>query len=172
MIGAVLLAAILVVRFAVLPWVDHWRDVSDRIDLTQQRLAGFQQKISRLDHLNTQLRKAYGPAVDKPLEQVQPTQVAFHKTVEELFKAAGIKVKSKDTQKVRPIKDVPDTVLVPVQVRAECQIGQLAKLLAQVRQADRLVVIDRLNVDAVPKKPGHLNLTMVLATLAKQEPPS
>ena len=168
-IGSVLLAALLVVRFAVLPWLDDWRQVRDRIDSTTETLHSLDRKVKRRDHLHEQLARTYGPAASKPLTDVQTTQVAFHKTVQDVLGAAGIKFESIKSQPVKPIRKLPGISLVPVQISGKCQIAQLAKFLAQAQRADMVMIVDRMNVSVNAKKRTELSVTMVLATLAQKE---
>ena len=168
-IGTVALAAILIVKFAVLPWIDHWRDARDRIDQARATLTEYENKSTRLTNLQRRLAQTYGQAVEQPLDDVKATKIGFHKVVQDLLTAGGFRLESMQPQAVRSIrKQVPGVALLPVRVVGKCQMQQLAKCLAEVRKAARLILVERIDVSSDPKKPTELSVTMVLATPAEE----
>ena len=58
---------------------------------------------------------------------------------------------------------------VPLQVRGTCKLKQLSTCLSALRQAKTLAVVDRISVTNNEKKPGNLEVTLVLAALAEQK---
>ena len=133
-------------------------------------LRSLDRKVQQADFLRDELYVFYGSALDKPLQPVQPTQAAFHQAVQDVLKAAGLKFDRIDQQKVKPIKKIPETVLVPVHIRGKCKITQFANFLAKVSQAELLMMVDRFHITSNAKK--ELEIDIVLATLAKREVPS
>ena len=167
MVGAALLVAILVVRYAVFPWFDHWSDQRDRIDSNTSLLGGLEAMHRRIEMHKTNLHALYGPAVDRALQDVQVTKVTFHKTVQESLKAAGLKFDKIREQKARPLRKTPGLVIVPLQLSgAKCKIDQLAKFLAKTRRSQMIIMVDRLNVAVSGDK---LEVDIVVATLAAEE---
>ncbi|MAE65369.1 MAG: hypothetical protein CMJ18_13945 [Phycisphaeraceae bacterium] len=168
--GALLLVAIFVVRYAVMPWIDHWTDVRAAIDVDHRRLVDIERQTRRVELLDRQLDRTYGSAARRPLEDVPATQVAFHKTVKQVLTEAGIGFERIDEQSVRPLKRVPGTVLVALQVRGRCKIDQLAKFLARTHQADMLILVERISASKRSDKPDQLDVVLVLTTLAEKRP--
>jgi len=168
-VGGVALAAILVVKFAVMPWAYQWLDTRDDIRQVRDTLASYETRFKRLEVLNKRLVLTYGKAVGEPLEDIELTRVRFHKVVQDVLKAAGFKMESLQPQAARSIrKRVPGVAVFPIRVVGKCQIQQLAKCLAQVRAAPCLIIVDRVNVTSDPKNPSQLSVTMVLAALAEE----
>ena len=88
--------------------------------------------------------------------------------MQDVLKAGGIPFQSISPQPARSLRELPDVDLLGLQVKGKCTLGQLARCLAQMRKAPLPVVVDQLHVSSDPKKPGNLDVTMVLATLAKR----
>ena len=168
-IGGAALAAIVVVKFAVMPWVDHWLDTRESIQNARATLKDCETKLRKLSQLNTRLTPTYGPAIEEPLTDMESTRVRFHKVVQDVLKAGGFQMQSLQPQATRSIrKHVPGVAVLPVRVVGKCQLPQLAKCLAQVRAAPCLIIVDRVIVTSDPKNPSQLSVTMVLATLAEE----
>lgn len=168
-VGGVALGVIVVVKFALIPWLDHWGDIRNRSDQARATLTEYGDKSNRLTSLHERLTQTYGQAVGQPLDDVQAAKISFHKVVQDVVQTSGLRLESMQPQVVRSIrKQVPGVALLPVRVVAKCQMQQLAKLLAELRKATCLIVVERLDVNSDPQKPTELSVTMVLATVAEE----
>ena len=168
MIGAAGLAVILVARFIVIPWVDDWSETRRQIAARQQELSGLERNVTRVLGQRKRLTKKYGPAVNKPLEDVEAAWISLFTAARGLTDS-GFEATDYLPQSDRPLQDIHGVRFVPLQVRGKCKLPQLAKLLAKIRQSETLVIVDRLTVSNDAKKPGQLEVTMVLATLAREK---
>ena len=168
-VGGICLVALLIVRFAVMPWVDQWSAARDRAASLRVELSKLNDQSNDLQMLSRMLDKAYGEAPGKPLEDVENTQIAFNKSVQEMLKAGGIGFQSIKEQNPRPIKKIPNTWWVSVEVDGKGKVDQLAKCLAAIRKTEQLIVVDRITAKNDQKKPGNLSLKLVLGTLAYEE---
>ena len=59
--------------------------------------------------------------------------------------------------------------IVRIELRGKCKLPQLVKCLAELRKAEMLLFAERLSANNSTKKPGELDVTLVLATLAEQK---
>ncbi len=167
LIGALVLGAIIGIRFVVMPWVDHWTSVRSEAVTIREVLATNDRKVHRAGLLGRRLHGVYGEIPDAPLKGVQSTKVQFHATVQEVMKASGIKFESIREQKTGSIKQLPGVVLVPLQlVRAQCGVEQLARFLAESQRAKLLIMCDRINIGV---SGGKLNVDMTVSTLARKD---
>jgi hypothetical protein len=170
LLGSIALAAILVVRFAVVPWWDSWRQARDRTEACRAQLTRLGVDLSKLASYQDTAVKLYGPSVLEPLKPSEAARIAFTKTVQDVLRAGGINFESITPQPSRDVPDLPDDVeLLPLQVKGKCEVAQLAKCLAGMPKATMPVIVDRIQVTNSPTKPGQLEVTMVLATLAQRE---
>ena len=168
-VGVAALSVILVAKFAVVPWIDHWLDTRDGIQQARDTLEAYKTKLKRLEYLNKRLTCTYGQAIEEPLTDLKSTRIHFHKAVQDVLKNSGVQMQSLQPQAVRSIKKhVPGVAVLPVRIVGKCQLPQLAKCLAQVRAAPCLMIVDRVDVTSDPKKPTELSVTMVLATLVEE----
>lgn len=171
LLGASVLGAILLVRLALAPWVGSWGRARGQIASSRGEVTELRTKMRRLLRLRDRLVETYGQAAAKPLEDLEPTRIAFLEGVQKALSAGGMGYQSIEPQSVRLVRDLPGIALVQFQVRSSCKLPQLAKSLAEMRKAKKLIIVDRLVVSGRPKKPGELEVTLVLATLARQEKP-
>lgn len=169
MLGVGALAVILVFKFAVMPVLSDWGDTRDRIDEARATLDEYDRKDKRLADRQQRLELTYGPAVTRPLDDVEATKLAFHKVLQDRLKSGGFKLESLQPQAARSIrKHVPGVAVIPVRVVGKCQMQQLAKSLAELRKAERLIIVDHVDVSNDPKKPAELKVAMVLSTVANE----
>ena len=168
-VGGTCLVALLIVRFAVMPWVDHWSEARSRAASLRVEMSKLKSQSDDLQMLRRMLDKVYGEAPGKRLEDVESTQIAFNTSVQEMLKAGGIGFQSIKKLPARPIKKITNTWWVSVEVDGKGKVDQLAKCLAAIRNAEQLIVVDRINVKNDQKKPGNLSLKLVLGTLAYEE---
>lgn len=169
-VGGILLAVILIIKFTLMPWLDHWGDLRVRIARSHATLQANERKSKHLTSLEQRLVRSYGKAVTRPLDDVEETRRRFNRVVYDVLKAGGFKMQRTQPQAARSIRtQVQGVTLLSMRVVGTCQLQQLAKCLAQVRQAEHLIIIDRVDAVSNPKKPTELTVTMVLATLAEEE---
>lgn len=166
LVGVIVIVAAFAVRFAGLPMYDRWQTA--RLDIAAHRaaLADIERRTGRLATSHVMLKQTYGDAVSKPLEDIHKTQLQFHKTVQDLLKSAGVAYTSIQPQTPRAVRDAGVT-MVSLRVTGMCQLPQLTKCLASLREAEQLVIVERIDVTADEKKPNQLSLTLTLATVAE-----
>lgn len=169
-VGLALLAALGLARFALWPWLDHWRGLRAEHRTAQERLTRLERRVRHLDQLEGRLRETHGPGVGRTLQGLDRTRVTFPQTVQTILEASGFNGEAINAQSARKAGRIKGVLLVPLQIRGKCDIGQLARLLAEARKTDVLVLVDRLQVDANPQKRAELNVNVVLATLALEPP--
>ena len=163
-IGVLLIGA---AHTILLPWLDSWHTARDGIATYRQELKQIQSKLGRLVELRARLVPVYGAAVGKPPAPVDTIQVHFPRTIQSALKTGGFVVKNIRKQPQRTSGELRAAVLVPFEVKGSCQTAQLAKSLAELNRAETLILVDRLDVTNNEQKPGQLEVTMVLSTLAK-----
>lgn len=169
LLGAVGLLIILAGHFAVIPWIDSWKDARKAIAATRVELGKAQDQIRKVLGQRRRLEEIYGPAVNKALKNRQSAQVSLIKAVQDVFKTGGCKLTGYQPQRCRSLAAVPDVELVPLQIRAKCQLPQLVKCLAGMQKSETLILVDWFSVTNNEKKPGELEITMMVATLAEKE---
>ena len=169
LLGAAVLLIILAGRLAVIPWIDNWSGTRKEIVENRSQLDDIQRQIRRVLWQRQRLEEAYGPAVNKPLGNRQSAQVNLFKAVQDVFKAGGVKLTDYQPQRSRPLPEVPGVEIVPLQIRGKCNLSQLTKCFAGMRNGETLIIVDSFSVANDEKKPGELEITMMVATLAEQE---
>lgn len=170
LVGAVVLGAIVLVKFAAMPWLDHWSAVRDQIKTQKAMLTQLNRQFQRLDAAHALLQRDYGPALQEPLQDVEETSIRFNKTVQDVLQAGGIQAETIAVQSVRPLRDVPGVALVSFQIRGKCQIASLAKALHQMRTSEQLIIVDQINARPPDKnKPAELEITLILSTPALED---
>ena len=167
--GSAILAGVLLVRFAILPWWSSWSEARDQTRRCREQMNELELEIRRLANMQDTAVKSYGPSATRPLQGAEAARIAFAKAVNDTLKAGGINFQSITPQRARPLPDLKDVELLPFQVKGKCSLAQLARCLAGMRKAPMPMIVDRIGVSSDPKKPGQLELTMVLSTLAKKE---
>ena len=169
LVGAVGLLAILLVRYAAMPWIDHWMLVRDEAVATRQELDELERRVRRVMGQRGRLVPAYGPGANKPLEDLEAASGGLYQAVQNVLGAAGLKEVTFEKQPSKPLRHIRNVHIVPLQVRGKCDQAQLAKCLAGLKTAESLVFVDRLTATNNEKKPGQLEIVMVLTTLARGE---
>lgn len=169
LLGASALGLILLVRFALVPWIESWSEARAGIASAREEVGQLRTKMRKLLILRERLVGTHGAAAAKPLEDLEATRIAFLAAVQKALGAGGMQYRSIDPQSVKSLRDLPGIVLLQLQVKANCQLSQLAKTLAEMQKAERLIIVDRVTASGQEKKPGKLEVTLVLATLAEQE---
>lgn len=169
-LGAAGLVLIAATRYGVMPWVDRWLDARRRIVAARTELADLELAVRRVLGQRQRLERVYGPAVRTAPADLETARVELYRAVQQCLKANGIKPMDYQPQPPRRLREVPGVQLVPLQVRAKCAFAQLVKCLASVRAADSLVIVDRVTAVNNEKSPGQLEVTFMLATLARLAP--
>lgn len=164
-VGAASLAAILIIWGVVIPVIGHWMDVRDNIDASRIEIKRLQAKGQSGAHVREQLIQKHGPAACKPLEAVESASISFVKAVPEMLKANQLQIKTISQMPAKAIKELPGIYSAAFQIKANCQMAQLANCLGAVSKCDQLVVIDQVSVSSNEKSPGQLDVTLVMSTL-------
>lgn len=167
-LGAAALGAILAARFVLIPWVSGWSDARARIASEQEQLADMRSELSGVLGQHGRLVSKYGPAVSSPLADLETARVNLVKAAQDILKRNGFSATDYKPQPIRQLRKIPGARFVPLQVRGKCNVEQLAKCLAAMRNSKTLVIVDQLSVTNNQKQPGQLEVTIVLATLADQ----
>ena len=168
-LGVVALAVLVVARWFIVPWVDDWCGARDRIATLGITLNQRERAVGRILAQRGRLAGAYGPAINEPLQGVDEAQISLFQVALDVLAANGFGLTDYQPQRGRRLKEIPGVEYVPLQVRGTCKLPQLAKCLAALRGAKTLVFVDRVVVANTEKKPGNLEVTLVLATLAERK---
>jgi hypothetical protein len=168
LIGAVALAAILALRFLIFPWVDSWTDARQQIADCRKQVDEEKARMVRAMNQRKRLEGRYGPAVGKPLAESTIAKEDLFNAAQKALKANGFQVGGYEPQRPRPAGKIAGVEWLSLQVRGKCPEAQLSKCLAELRNADTLLIVERLSVTGDEKNPGNLDVTLLLATLAEQ----
>lgn len=166
-LGLAGLLVIIAARLLVIPWVDGWAAAREQIAADRHRLDELQRSITRVLGQRGRLAARYGPAASKSLKDVEQARIGLLKAARDVLTANGLKP-TYTPQPPRSVKKIPGVRFLPLRVRSKCNLSQLTKCLADMRNADTLIIVDRLSITNNEKKPGQLEMTMILATLARQ----
>ena len=169
LIGAVALLIILTARLLVMPWIDSWLEAREQMAQTSTQLNDVQRQVRRVLWQRQRLEERYGPAVKEPLHDRQTAQLNLFKAVQDVFKAGGVKLSAYQPQLSRPLPKVPGVQIVPLQIRGKCKVSQLTKCFVAMRQGQTLLIVESFSVINNEKKPGELEITMIVSTLAQQQ---
>ena len=160
------------VSLILAPLWNSWRGAREDIAVYGRQLDELGRKTRRALGQRKRLAERYGPAVNKPLSDLQTAQRELFGTTEKVLKSNGFGVTGNyDPQQPRRVRDIPgrDVYWLLLRVRGKCKQAQLSKCLAGLRTADTPVIVDRLTVKNNAKKPGELEVTMMLGTLAEDK---
>lgn len=167
-ICVIALAAILVAKLLVIPWLDRWSEARLRIASADQQIEQLQRPIRRALGLQKHLERLYGPGVNQPCQDIETANLSLMKTAGKFAKSGGMKPSSNVPQRGRRLTNVPGVEIVLLQIRGKCDLQKLSKTLAALLKSETLVFVERLSVTNDQKKPGQLDVTLVLATLAER----
>jgi hypothetical protein len=169
LIGAVGLAAVALVAFALIPMARGWSDAREQIRQSRQVIERQSAQMAQVLEQQSRLKRQFGSAATQPVAADEPTaQRNLYETAQSVLKSGGLNVTGYEPQRPRRLSQLGDVAFMPLQVRGKCNTEQLTKCLAGLRQAKTLVVVDRLSVTSDPKQPDQLDVTMVLCTLVRQ----
>jgi type II secretory pathway component PulM len=169
LLGAGVLAAICLVRFVIVPFWEGWGQARQEASDCRSQIADLEKRALRLANMQEMAESVYGPSAAKALRGTEAGRIAFTKAVQDALRAGGIKFESLTPRPDRAAERASDVRFVPLQVRGKCSLPQLAKCLAGMRKAAMPIIVDQIRVTSDPKKPGNLDLTMVVSTLAKRD---
>ena len=167
-LGGASLAAILVLRFAVVPWIDAWSEHRADLAVRRARVDRVGKQLRRVLSQRKRLAKAYGQAANDPPQDVDAAALSLPKAALDVLKSNGFGTTEYLPQRPKRVQGIEGLRVVSLLVNGSCKLPQLTKCLSALRKADTLVIVDRLSVTSDPKKPGQLKVTMVLATLGEQ----
>ncbi len=162
------LATIFVAKLLVIPWLDSWSDARRRIASADQQIEQVQRPIRRSLALQKHLERLYGQGVNQPCQDIEAANLSLMKVAGQLEKSGGMKPASNVPQKGRRLTNVPGVEIVLLQIRGKCSLQQFSKTLAALLKSETLVFVERLSLTNDRKKPGQLDVTLVLATLAER----
>ena len=168
-LGGAGLLLILVTRLLVMPWIDSWAAARASTADADEQMAAMAARLRSALVQRKWLARTYGPGVAKELQDQDAAQMSLYEGAQEVLKAAGLKATVYHPQAPRPVRQLPGTSLVSLQVSSKCALGQLLKLLAGLREAEILILVDRLSVTNSEREPGTLEVTLVLAALAETQ---
>ena len=168
-LGAMLLAGLLGYRFAVAPMVDTWQSARQRIAVASAAQSSINAQATRLQSQRRQLEAVYGSAIAQPLPTVEEARANFVKTVEDLLKSSGLESESVRSQPLRPLREVAGVALVGLQVQCSGQARQLTQCLANMSGRGPLILVESLRTSPDARRPDRMQISMVLATVAKME---
>ena len=171
-LGVIVLAGVFAVRLVVIPLVHSWVDARGRIATGGEALTDLQRQVRRVLGQRERLIRTYGPGAAKPLLDIESAPVSLLQSIQGVLGKAGFKPTDYQPQPARPLQVrgsrlAKGVLLVPLQVRGKCKLPQLAKCLAGMREAPTLILVERVTVANDAKKPGQLEVTLLLATLAE-----
>jgi hypothetical protein len=168
LLGGLTVAAALVVYWGVLPWLGHWSDVRGQAQASQEELSRLQARGGDLLEARKRLVQAYGPGAGRPLEKVQAAGINLVKVVPETLRGAGLQIQNIQPQPARGLKEVPGVAALPIQVKATGTLAQLAQGLDALQASETLIVVEQVSAVGNEKKPGQLEVTLMLSSLARQ----
>lgn len=163
-------AALLLVfgyRYAVSPFVGTWREARARIAFADEQASGLEAQVTQLAAQKRLLEPALGAAASKPLKPVEETRLEFVKVVEELLQQNGLKSQGVRAQPVVTVRDLPGVAIVALQVQSQGQAQQVAQCLSKLGDAEKLILVQKLELAPDAQRPDQMQVTMVLATLAE-----
>ncbi len=169
-LGGLALGIIFAGYFVLMPWLDSWSMARAEISESRKQLGDIQVKVQRILSQRQRLKQRYGPGINRPLEDdVETAQLKLLKTVKEAFAAGGFKPNEYRLQRPRALalKSVSGIQVVPLEVPGKCNISQLTKSLAELSKAKTFVFVERFTISNDEKKPGQLEVTITVATLAR-----
>ena len=160
---------ILAVNFLLIPWIDSWFQARQQMTSTRTQLNDVQRQVRRVLWQRQRVEDLYGPAVKEPLHDRQTAQLNLIKTVQDVFKSGGVKLTDYQPQRSRPLLDVPGVLVVPLQIRGKCNVSQLTKCFVAMHEGKTLIMVESFSISNNEKKPGELEITMIVSTLAQQQ---
>ena len=165
--GSVALLIILTGKFAIIPWLDSWIAARERISRDSDTLNDVRLRVRRILGQRRLLKKTYGPAVVEPLQDLQDAKFSLLQAAQEIFAAGGFKANDYRLQRPRPLPQVPDVQILPIEIPGQCNLAQLLKSLSNLANAKTLIFVDKFSITNDEKKPGKLKVNITLATLAR-----
>lgn len=165
--GAGVIVIGLLIKFAIMPFFDHWSSLRTTVSDYEQHVQHVEQKLNRKDAIVDRQKIRFGPGVGAPLKPVEQVQIEFPQAVQKALAAGGLGVSSVEPQGVRKLRTTPGVVMVSTRVRCAGRPDSLPKALAEIQKADSLIIVD--SFDLAMTKPGdrkNWSVTMLVSTPA------
>jgi type II secretory pathway component PulM len=169
LVGAGALLLVVVVRWGLVPWATSWQQARQDITAARTQLTTLENQVRKHLSQRQRLTAMYGSAVAKPLEDTEPATLRFVETVQGVMGRSGMRDPAYQPQQPRGVPGAPGVEMVTLRMTGRCQLPQLARCLAELRQADTLIVVDSLVTSTDPRQQGQVEVTMLLATPAKTD---
>ncbi len=169
LLGAGALVLVVLVRWVLVPWGMSWQQARQDIGIARAQLAGLENQVRRHLSQRERLTAMYGSAVAKPLEDVEPATLRFVEAVQGVMGRSGMRDPAYQPQQARGVPGAPGVEMVTLRMTGRCQLPQLARCLAELRQADSLIVVDSLVASGDPRQQGQVEVTMLLSTPARTD---
>lgn len=168
-LGAAVLALVLGYRLVLAPLAESWRDARQRIEMASATRSALEAQALKLRSQRRRLEAIYGPAIGEPLPPVDRARANFVKTVEDLLKSSGMESRGVRSQPLRPLREVDGVALVGLRVECTGRSQQLAKCLAAMSEGEQIMLVESIRAAPDSKRPDRMQVSMVLATLARME---
>lgn len=167
--GLVVLACLAAGQFVVLPWLDHWSGARARIAAARAELTTLETQVRRVTGQRKRLDDVLGPSVGKPLPNAEEAQVRAIKAAGQTLQMSGMQAISVRPSPLRALREVPGVAVASIQVEGQGMFMQIPQCLAAIRNAEPLLLVEKLSIGPSQRQPGYMALTLVLGAPAKQE---
>ena len=167
--GLIVLICLAIGQFIVLPWLDHWRDARHRITGAREELKELEAQVRRVWAHRKGLDDALGPAATKPLPNAEEAQVRAIKAAGQVLQMSGMQVISVRPSPLRPLREVPGVAVASIQVEGQGMFMQIPQCLAALRDAEPLLLVEKLTIGPSQRQPGYMAMTVILGAPARQE---
>ena len=166
-VGGAALAVMLATYFGVIPFTQSWAEARQRIASAEVELRLHEQRSVSQAAQHARLAQHFGAGVGSPLPSLDAARLNLVNDVEAALKAANVNIEHVVPQPGRPLRDADNLTRLAVRVDATCNLVDLARALARLEAADRLIIVDRVHATAVENRPGQVNASLTLTTLAR-----
>ena len=166
MIAALCAAVLLIVEYAVIPWVDYWKQQNVLLAEAGQQLNIA--KEAQGETVYTRQLSGKVPVFEMPKDQ-DYQQLIFERKLNEQLQKASIKMIELPHYTAKP-KSVTDANIKLLKMRCKGQgdFGNIAKLLAALNDENPyLVSVEEINIQHAKKKPNKMELKLIVSTFVK-----
>lgn len=164
--GGLLLLITLGAWYGLMPAWERWRAARELAIAQETSLESLTARLDRCDAMMDRLAGKFGPAVRRPVAGVEAVRAALPDEVQAMLGRAGVEYQSIELQSVQRLREAPGLTLVSVRVSATANPNAVAKLLALAAEADRVLLVDRLEMSR-GERPDRWTLSVVFATPAR-----
>ena len=166
-VGGIILAVMLVTYFGVIPFAGSWAEARQLIAAARAELTLHEHRTISQSVRHARLAEHFGRGVDAPLPSLDEARLSLVNDVEAALKAANVEIENVAPQPGRPLRDAGHITRLAVSVDTTCDLADLARALARLEAAERLILVERINASAVENRPGRVSASLTLATLAR-----